>query len=427
MKKKLLSLLALTALSSSAMAEAVAPSLKIGGNTIMNIYAVNQKFHKNGRGAAKHISNDVSDLFFIVSGMASNGIEYKYKINISAISNSNPTITQNYVEFNTKFGTTQIGNVVGVEDSFIKDGITISGGTGGPDGGWGNVFTAAVLTPRGNDNIGDTGYATKIVYITPELFEFLKLGVSFTPTTGHVGDAALNTDKLQAPKAPGQRGFFLTKNINSVGENSVAIGLIMHKQFNNWDINFNGAYIHDDSYLLASNSPSAPKKKIRGVSAYQLGLVVGHKFSNDYLLQVGAGYLDNGKSRLTHKALGTEAKTYGYGVAYGDGDTYKGNSGRAWNIGTALTAGIYKFSTAYQRSTRKTDALHKASNDVISVTADVVPVTGLKFYGEVDFINSKSNETAYQLAKVNNGSAINTLPAKNNHGQTFILGTKLSF
>lgn len=427
MKKLILTSMILSALGTSAMAEAVTPSLKIGGNTIMNIYAVKQKFHKNGRGRAHHISNDVSDLYFIISGRTSSGIDYKYKINIEAISNASPTITQNFVEFNTAPGTFQFGNLVGIEDSFVKDGLSIVGGTGGPDGGWGNVFTSAVLSPRGNDVVGDTGYATKFVYVSPEIYN-VKFGLSYAPDTCHVGDEPLNTDTKKVPKAPGQRGFFLKteKGINSIGVNSWAFGLMFHKEFGNWDVNLNAVYLRDESYLLAANKTS-PKLKIRGVSAYQLGTVIGYKLENGYLVQVGGGYMNSGKSRLTHKPLGANATNYGYTVANGDGNQSKGNSGQAWNIATGLTMGNYKVTGSFQQSTRKTDATHKAQTNVCAITADVVPAGGLKFYTEVDYIDSKSNEAIYKLAKDNNKNSLYNLPAKNNKGFVMIVGTKLSF
>ncbi len=428
MKKQILTSMAIVCFATSALAEAVPPTLKMGGNTIMNIYGVSQKFHKNGRARAHHFSNDVSDLYFLIAGKTSSGIDYKYKINMEAISNASPTITQNYVEFNTTAGTFQFGNLVGIEDSFVKDGGSIIGATGGFDGGYSGVFNVSTLSPRGNDTIGDTGYATKFVYVSPELLN-IKFGVSYTPDTTHLGDAAMNNDSLKSnPRAPGQRAFFLKteKGINSIGLNSWAFGLMFHKQFNNWDVNVNAVYLMDQSYLLSSNK-AISKLRMHNTSAYQLGTVIGYKLQNGALVQLGGGYLNSGKSRLTHAPLGANATNYGYTIANGDGNQCRGNAGQAWNVAAGFTMGAYKVAGSFQQATRKTDAIHKARNNVYSITGDVVPVGGLKFYTELDYIESKSNQTAFDLAKANNGTSLSNLPNKNNKGFVMTVGTKISF
>lgn len=414
----------------SVYAEAVAPTLQISGNTIMNIYVVKQKKRNNGKGRSPHFANDVSDLFFLISGKTASGIEYKYKINFQAYSNAHPVVNQNYVEFKTKFGIVQFGNVVGPEDSMIKDGGAILGGTGGFDGGYYKVFNLSALTMRGNDNIGDTGYSTKIVYYSPEFYN-IRLGIAFTPDTAHLGEHSMDHNSTKKnDHVSGQRTFFPKtsnpKGINAIGQNNWAFGLMYDRTFGNFGININGAYIMDRSYLASTNKTVA-RLRIRNTSAYQLGMLLGYRLENGNLIQLGGGYLNNNHSRLTKKKLGVNAENYGF-AKNGDGDLSLGNSGQAWNIAAGITMGAYKFTAGYQETSRKTDARNKARNQVVSVTADVVPVAGLKFYTEVDYVRSRSNQAAVALCQKNVGvGSLKDVPNQRNQGVIATVGTKLSF
>ncbi len=439
MKKLVLSTVAVAALSTSAMAEAVAPTLQISGNTIMNAYAVSQKVKNNGKARGHHFSNDISDLFFLVAGRTASGIEYKYKINFQAFSNANPGVVQNYIEFNTKAGTFQFGNVVGPEDTMIQDAGAIVGGAGAFDGGYKNVFNISAFSLRGNDIIGDTGYATKFVYYTPELWD-IRLAVGYAPQTSHLGDAKLDNNSIQSNgNVPGVRNFLphLPSNMDIYGVNSWTFGASFKKDVGNWGINLNAAYVTDRSYLSTTNSQIAAydtalagksKLKLRNTSAYQLGAIVGYRRANGHLIQVGGGWLDNGHSRNFRK----QATIASGGNQLTTGNLHKGDSGEAWNVGAGYTFGAYKVAASYQHMERKTDAVRKAKTNVWSLTGDVVPVAGLKFFGEVDYVSTKSNEAARGLAQ-NFSNAFNakanadTLANSKNNGTVFIMGTKISF
>lgn len=444
MKKLVLSAIAVAALSSTAMAnkkgDALAPSLKISGNTIMNVYAVNQHHHNNGKGVALHFANDVSDLFFLVAGRTASGIEYKYKINFQAYSNASPVVDQNYVEFNTKWGTVQFGNVVGPEDSMVEDAGAIVGGTGAFDGSYYKVFNFSAFSMRGDDNIGDTGYATKVVYYSPELWNF-RFGAAYTPDTTHLGDEHLNTNSIKHnPHVPGQRHFWpkTAKGVAVIGLHNWAFGLSYKKEWNNWGINLNGAYINEDSYLHATQAGVA-RKKLHHTSAYQLGTIVGYRRACGHLIQVAGGYLNNGHSRgLKHdmvtRAMNPAAhhfaENYGFSsTGDGTGILAHGNSGQAYNVGAAYTMGAYKFAGSFQNMERSTGR-GKARTRVYSATADVIPVAGLKFYGEVDYVRTNSNNNAVNTWNSNLDGGFQDLDHKANRrncGTVFILGTKVSF
>lgn len=407
---------------------AVAPTLKISGNTIQNVYVFTQKKHNNGKGKGLHFANDVSDLLFLVSGMTSNGIAYKYKIAMDAYANSSPFVSQNYAEFNTAFGTIQLGNAVGPEDTMIKDAGSIVTGTGAFDGGYYKVFNLSALAMRGNDNIGDTGSATKFVYYTPEIFDF-KFGVAYTPDTTHLGDSKADTNTVKGNGSPpGQRSFFPT---NIIGLSNWAFGAAFKKALGSWEVNLTGSYIYAGNHLAATDKTVAPLK-LKHTSAYQLGTVIGYKFENGRLIQIGAGYLNNGKSALPKTAT-PNATAYGASYDGAFGDLYQGTSGRACNFGAAYTMGVYKFSGAYQHTHRRTDAIARAKNEVYSLAADVNPVAGLKFFSELNYVMSKSNNAAVTLASNNAAKgpgsprSVQAIPNIKNKGTVFIMGTKISF
>lgn len=398
------------------------PTLNISGNTVMNAYFVNQSHNNAGKSGNVHFSNDVSDLYFIIKGRMSNGIEYGYKMGIQAFSEGSPVFQQNYVEFNGKFGTVQFGNVVGPEDSMIQDAGAIVGGTGTFDGGYHNVVNLAAFALRGNDNIGDTGYATKIAYYTPSMYNF-RFGIAYTPSTAHRGDAGLDRSTLNGNKnAAGNRAFFPNKTLYPYGLDSIAVGMTFQKEWNNWGFNLNGAYITDESYYPAQEG--GKRVKARRTNAYQLGTVIGYRRHNGHLVQVAGGWLDNGKSRLFKKA-NDEANT---NTPVSFGNLYQGNSGHAWNVGAAYVMGIYKFAATYQQTERRTDVNQKARNHVSSITADVVPVGGLKFYVEADYVRSRSNADAVtRAAAITNTASAAANTIKGNDATVVILGTKVSF
>lgn len=414
------------------------PTLNINGSTVMNAYAAHNSAKGNDTKRDYHFANDVSDLFFTIRGQTSNGLQYGYKMGIQAFSGGSPTFQQNYVEFNGKFGTVQFGNVVGPEDSMIDDGGSVVGGTGTFDGGYHNIALIPAFVMRGNDNIGDTGYATKIAYYTPSMRTTagdVRFGIAFTPDTSKAGDNGADGAVNSNPNAPGNRTFLPNKKLYPYDLNSLAFGLSFKKDWNNWALNLNGAYITGDAYygVIEGLAPNAARRtQARRTSAYQLGAVVGYRRHNGHLLQLGVGYLNNGKSRLEKSYDSVKNNNYA-NLDFSLGDLYQGNSGQAWNAALGYVMGIYKFSASYQGTERKTDATNKVRSNLFSVTADVVPVGGLKFYVEADYLKARSNATAVAtagaIARYKNDAPTRAQDNQvlSNHATVVIIGTKVSF
>jgi len=406
---------------------AIAPSLKIDGFTAINTYFVNQQQRHNGKGGPQpHIGVDVSNLFFTIMGSSASGIEYMYRVTLETVPGSGSIIDQNYVQFKSKIGSLQIGDVVGPEDTMIWDASRIIGGTGGFDGGYSNVYNMSAGVMRGNDNIGDTGNHTKIVYYSPELMGWT-FGIAYTPSTAHRGDGKLdNQTGTGVRKLPGNRGLFDQAGNQPFDLRNVAIGLTYRKEMGKWNITLSGAGITAKSYFFSSRivnpggTLTSGRVPFQNTKAYQLGFILG--YDN---FRFGAGYLDNGKSHLPR----TPNFTYG-STNVNLTNMYNGNAGHAWNVGAGYTMGAYQFGTSYQRTNRNTGDLQKAHSDFYSATVDVTPLTGLKIYTEVDYIRSRSNDTAVARETAFLATSSDTSfnrGVKNNSGLVGIVGTKISF
>ncbi len=399
---------------------AIPPTLKIDGFTAINSYFVNQQQRQNGKGGPQpHIGVDVSNLFFSIMGSSASGIEYMYRVTFETVPGSGSIIDQNYVQFKSKLGSLQIGDTVGPEDTMIWDAGKIIGGTGGFDGGFSNVYNMSAGVMRGNDNVGDTGNATKIVYYSPELMGWT-FGVAYTPSTSHRGDAKLdNQSGTGTKKYPGNRGLYDYSGNQPFDLRNVAIGFTYRKEMGKWNITLSGAGITAKSYFFRSAGTSGERVPFQNTKAYQLGFVLG--YDN---FRFGGGYLDNGKSHLPRTADFTYGTTNVNLTSMNNG-----NAGHAWNVGAGYTMGAYQFATAYQRTNRNTGNFQKAHSDFYSATVDVTPLTGLKVYTEVDYIRSRSNDKAVarENAFIGNSDTKTNRGVQNNAGLIGIVGTKISF
>lgn len=421
-----------------AWADAEAPTLKFSGFTIAAISGVKQEDDSNGRNDGYNFQIPVSDLNWDIIGKSASGMTYKYHITFEAIP-GDWDVAQNYVEFDGSAGTVQFGNVVGPEDSMIKDASAVTGGAGGFDAGsYADSFNVSAGVLKGNDVIGDTDNATKIVYYSPEFYGF-KVGVAFTPNTAHRGKGKANNLNPKADDANGNGALYPGKRTSQpFGRNNISIGLAWSRVWKDWKVDLTGAFITDKSYLTtdlvfdpvvgAFADARGTRYNLRNVKAYQLGGVVGYKG-----WQFGAGWLDSGNSRLPMQAdLPLVAPTAAPGTT---GNMHLGTSGQAWNIGAGYSFGIYKIGASYQDFSRKTDAVNKASSKVVTLTADMTPMQGLKFYAEADYVVQKTNAPAVANAQTlvtrgaggaaGNGYAGSAIG--NNSGPVLMVGAKLSF
>lgn len=415
---------------------AVPPSLKINGFTVFNSYFSKQSERQNGREGSPHFGVDVSDLTFTVTGKASNGVEYKYRVNFQSYPGSNPTVNQNYIEFAGGFGVIHMGNVSGPEDRMIFDASRLAVATGFFEGGYSNVYNIATGAIKGNDIIGDTGEATKIAYYTPQ-WHGLQIGFAYTPDTKHSGDSKRNNRSI-ANDAPGNSSaIYPNKRVTPYGLNNLSMGLTYNKAIGDLNVTLSGATVFEKSYLSynASNTPNPGggtftdlrRVRLKNGKAYQLGMILGLRS-----FQIGAGYLDNRSSRMPRDGVsvpltGSFDVNTPTALAF-QKDFHVGNAGRAWNVGGSYTYTIYQFGLSYQKTNRRTGATDHATNEVVSLGADMNALRGLKFYGELDFIRSRTNDKIRSIHdKVLKDMGEGQKTVSNNQGFVFIVGSKVSF
>jgi predicted porin len=192
------------------------------------------------------------------------------------------------------------------------------------------------------------------------------------------------------------------------------VGLKYDGEKGDWTYGAAVVTIRESSQLVKDDSTQG-RTKLRNTNTYLTSAHLGYG-----QMKFAGGWMDNGKSRIPVGAL--KMKDFDYT------GMHEGNAGSAWNFGGQYTYGPYQFALVYFQSNRKTDATSKATNDVVTASVDLAALQGLKFFGEVDFITSRTNDNAkavrqaYLDTEKKGDKAIG-----NNSGTVFVLGTKLSF
>lgn len=405
--------------------QAQAPTLKINGFTAVAGYGSSQQRRDNGKGGTDpQVNIGASDLYFTVTGKASNGMEYKYRINFETIPGSNAYVNKNYVELNGNFGTTQFGQVTGPDDTMPESGANLIGGANGIDGTLNSAYNYSAGVIKGVNFVGETKKAAKVVFYSPEVLGF-QLGAAYTPNTSHMGDDGKNNAYAGSnPGVGNSSGLYPNnKNTGPYGIRNVTVGLTKKGSHEKWSYTFAVVGVVEKSvYADYSNFGDQRRVPLNNAKSYQLSAAVGYD-----QWRVAAGWIDNGKSRLPKDgSLSYSAKTPGQLYL---GNSHLGNSGRAWNVGTSYTVGAYQFAATYHRTDRKSDATNGTSSDIIATSVDLSALQGLKVYGEVDFVKTRTNlgAVAVQQSYLTNSENKGNKAIGNNSGAVFVLGTKVSF
>jgi len=396
--------------------EATPPTLKISGFSAVNLVGVSQKNRSNGKGAGYHMENAVSDLYFVIAGRSSSNFAYKYQITFEAIPGEGLDVSQNFIELEKEV-IIQAGAAADITRAMLQDGSRVMGGMGGFSAPLDRYFNFSSGVFNNYRMLGETKYATKFVIYSPE-WEGLRVAFSFTPNTSHKGDKDLNTAGTSKIKTTGNsKGIYPSTDNGPFGLHSMAFGAGFNRTFGEWTVKFSAVGIFDRSYVVNTSSSTYYRTRVRDVKSYQLGSIIAYR-----KCQFGVGWLDNGKSRLPLDDTLTIS-----GVSMGD--TWKGNAGKAWNIAANYTEGAYQFALGHQYTFRKTDAINKATNSITSATFNVTPLQGLKLYVEADYIKTKTNPGAVQLAtNVNKATASQYTPGNgNNKGIVTLTGIAVSF
>ena len=351
-------------------------------------------------------------------------MEYKYRINFETIPGSSAYVNKNYVEVNGNFGTLQAGAVTGPDDTMPESGANLIGGANGIDGTMNCMYNYSAGAIKGVNFVGETKKATKAVFYSPEVMGF-QLGFAFTPNTSHMGDANRNNAMIgDAPTVGNSSGIYPAyKTLAPYGTRNMTLGLTYKGSVDKWSYAFAVVGVTEKSHYVDPAQFGQRQITLKNARSYQLSGSIGYD-----KWKVAAGWIDNGKSRLPKD--NTLAR-YTSGSNAGKlllGDAHLGNAGKAWNVGTSYTVGAYQFATAYHRTDRRTDATGNASSDIIATSVDLSALQGLKVFGEVDFIRTKTNANAVAVQQqfmAIDGKGNQAI--SNNSGAVFVVGTKVSF
>jgi hypothetical protein len=411
MIKNKLSILMVGLIGGSNLYAAKAPIAVISGSTVVTAGWVNQKIRTNGKRAtvAPALGIGLSDVYFTATGETDFGFTYLWRANITAIPGKTFAMDRNYLQFgHNQYGTTQIGSVSGVEDTFVQSALRLIGGAAGIDGGFSGFFNKSTGILDDIHILGYTKRATKLVYSTP-VFNGVQFGMAYTPNTSSAGRDGLNLDSASNPGIGNDSALYPDKDYAPYGINNVAFAISYVNAWEDYSINLNAVYIREDSKLKNEDKSFID---INNVSSYQLGCTFGYKN-----LRFAGNFIDNGQSRLPKNK--NEVITKGSSTD----NMHLGNAARMWDIGAQYKWNALQFAVAYFRSDRNFDDVNKVSSDVVTTTVDYNALPGLKFFAEVDFASFNTCKAATDFANsVKSRSSID-----NNTGQVFIVGSKISF
>ncbi len=423
--------------TSFAFAEAQAPAAKFSGHTSIIGYGVSQTQSQNGRGGTDpSLAISTSDFRVTVAGKSVTNFGYKYVINFKTIPDQNPMLNRNYVEFdNNDFGSIQIGVVKGVEDSMPVGPYGLIGGASGMNGfiSNGQVFNISEGVIQGTNIVGGTDVATKINWFSPTVeiakdAGTLQIAFSYTPNTSHRGKGGKDNGVIGKGHYGNENAIYLDDDSSPVpfGLKNFIYGITYTNTFNkDYTVKLNAIGVKEHS-RLSYDKPARKTYAMNRTNSYQVSAMLSVK-----QWDFAASWLDNKKSRLLTEELANASATANNLYLTANGiKSYQGNSGTSWNVGTRYTFGAYQAAVLYGKTNRKTDATQSATLDVITTTIDFKALEGLKFFGEVDFLRTKTNKTQVDAAQTyyNNPSTKTSNSAvANNTGTVFLAGTKVSF
>lgn len=430
MIKKLIIALSLTTSAIVVAEVAQAPTLQINGYASMVAAGAFQSNNSNGQGGAQHIGLGASNIYFTAKGASASGFQYKWRVAMESYpggksTSGNPIyFTQNYIEFGlVNAGIFQIGNLTGVEDTMTESGFNLMGGAMSIDGTFPNITNAAEGVISGAQMANQTSKASKVVYYTPS-FGGVTFGIAYTPNTTRMGTGGRDNSGGPGDNTYGnESGVYPDKKVAAYGVHNVAVGVKYVNDFKTWNMALAAVIIAEQSKRGKQGSLEVDKNvefyKYTGTNngrSAQFTAAVGFD-----QWRFATGLILNGKSRLP--------KADGYNA---------GDAGKAWNVGAQYTVGAYQFALGYFKTMRELPKIPadangkygsvggKAESDIVSATIDFNALQGLKFFGEVDFFNSRTNKEygkfVKQTEKVGKRSAIT-----DNAGTAVIVGTKLSF
>lgn len=376
------------------------PTFKIKGKLTFIAGTNGAKVRDNRIDQASFLTK--GDFGFNIFGEGYNGSNYGAMISFDLRrekSGSESFIKAAYAYYNDQdYGTFQVGEMEGAIDQTMMDGRDIMGATGGFDG---SLFTFATESTGVMASYKQATYdkkATKILYKTPVMngFQFV---FSFAPHSQLLGSksrgAGDDTGFNSAMGGNASKAVQLKSGIEGVMSYGFAVSGV--------DINLYAGAGYANPSLTTLQQAGA---HVRPAKSWQLGMIMD--FGD---IQLGAGYLNNGKS-LTRK---NSVETFG----------------DAYNAAISYTLGRHYIAAGHMASSRKVVGGHAKAN-VSSVTYEYKAAPGLTVFGEVNYFDTRNtgqyyaamgDTTAQKNAKRLHISGLK----KNNRGSVMMVGTSIRF
>jgi outer membrane protein OmpU len=171
---------------------------------------------RDGRGRGYRFSSDEAEIIFSAGGVADNGLEYGFEIELQAQTDDGANADETWAYLRGNWGEINLGDQDDAADRMAIGGEDAMPGRGGYDGAIGDVFVFGGEAAHVAQDTTFTDDATKITYFTPRFFGF-QAGVSWTPDTSHNGGAAPN-------------------DVDTSFENSVSGGINFAEDFNGFGV-----------------------------------------------------------------------------------------------------------------------------------------------------------------------------------------------
>jgi hypothetical protein len=295
------------------------------------------------------------------------------------------------------YGTFQVGEMEGAIDQALMDGRDIMGATSGFDGS--ALFSFVSMSTGVMSSYKHATYdkkATKIFYKTPVMSGF-QLAFSFVPHSQLLGSRSRGqaSDSLFSEAMGGNKSVQLKSGIEGV----LSYGF----DLSGVDINlYAGA-----GYANPSLTDQQAGVHVHPAKVWQLGLIID--FGD---IQLGAGYLDNGKS-LTRKDV---SETFG----------------DAYNAAISYTLGRHYIAAGHMLSSRKVVG-GKAKANISSLTYEYKAAPGLTVFSEFDYFDTRNTSQYYNSVPNTSNDQMNAKRVhviglkKNNKGGVLMFGTSIRF
>jgi hypothetical protein len=342
----------------------------------------------------------------------------KWKLNIAFSADKSAVtpsfVKQAYITLISKYATMEFGNYSGVEDRMAFSAVSILDGTGGFDGNAQKFAATTTGTHANVDLVGKSAEATKITLFSPS-WKGIKVGVSYTPSTSHLGGANLKTD--------GSTNYARGGHGNPYSVNNIAVGL-SYVGFLTPSLKLSTSLTGVMAKSKAEIHDRREELKRRNIRSWALGTILSYKnFS------LAGEYADCGKSgQFSNDALGVNPLGISGNLNPLNYNAATATAPKFFDVAFSYIYNQTKFAVGYLQSHRKTGFSNiKATAKVWNASITQQVATGLKVYLEGFRYDTKNDAVDYEAKLLTSNLRKTTAAVGNQKANVIILGMKASF